>query len=318
MTATERAAGRFLRAPDGHPTPAAPSGTDEQTPAPTPAPVVQATDDDYDKEYGDTNLEEDSSGDQSDDGEEGDDNEEDTSESEASESGAEGASTGEDAAKQMNSRIEELERQLAEERRQREEAKKPTDEKPESGPAEDKAPDPADYEFGEADSKFIADWSRWNTRQEHRQFQQEQSFRQELDAIEQGWKGAISKPEIAEKYPDFAEKVTQGAADQKWECSVPMALLIKNSDVGPDVAYELASNPTEAARLAKMDPQDLLLEFGRLEGRVSAKASAPAAPPAPKRTTDAPKPPSNRSRGSGGQFSTEQDALYSKMLSEFN
>lgn len=319
MTPTERAVGRFLRAPDGHPDPA-PAATEDPAPAqseePTQEPAKdQTTDDLYDQEYGATSSEEDSSEGQ--DGGEGGGDGDDSGDDDPADAGA---PKEDDAAKKHEERIARLEAELAEERRLREEAKKPTEEKPESSESEDKAPDPADYEFGEADGKFIADLARWNTRQELAEHQRQQSFKAELDSIEQGWKGAISKPEVAERYPDFAEKVTKGAAEQKWDCTPHMALLIKNSPLGPDVAYELASNPSEATRLAGLTPQELLLEFGRVEGRVEGKIAAKSAdaPPAPNRKTAAPKPPTARSRGAGGQFETEHDALYSKMLKEFN
>lgn len=318
MTASERAAGRFLRAPDHDAAtvvepPAA--AEPEAAPAPEPAPlpirsdIPASVDDAYDKEFGAVDLDE-----PSDEGQPSDEAPAEPPEAPAEEPGVPAP---EKTADQL--RIEELERELAEARRPKEE---PT-EQPEAV-AEDKAPNPDDYEFGKADEKFIEDLARWSARQEHAALQRETSFKAELTAIETGWKGAISKPEIAEQYPDFDEVVTQGAASEKWDCTVPMALLIKNSDVGPHIAYELAKNPAEATRLSKLDNSDLLLEFGRLEGRHQARAEAAATPaptpapaPAPARTTAAPAPPTHRSRGSGGQFETEQNALYERMLKEF-
>jgi hypothetical protein len=282
-----------------------------ETPAPAAAPdlpihsdIPATSDDAYDKEFGGVSLDEPS--------EEGQQPEEGAGEPEP-EAEPQGVPPPEKTAEQL--RIEELEAKVAELSRPKEE---PT-EQPEAA-VEDKAPNPDDYEFGKADDKYIEHLGAWSARQQFRELQQEADFKSELTAIETGWKGAISKPEIAEQHPDFEAVVTEGAAKQSWDCSIPMALLIKNSEVGPHVAYELAKNPTEAARLAKMAPQDLLLEFGRIEGRHMAAASAPPAPapaPTPVRTTAAPTPPSNRSRGSGGQFEAEQDALYGRMLKEF-
>lgn len=321
MTAMERAAGRFLRAPDGHPeggvvdvtapTPA-PDAAEEPAPLPINHDIPTSTEDAYDKEFEGVTLDDTPPEGQ---GEEEPEDGETLPEGEAEQPGA---PEEEKTAEQI--RIEELERELAELRRPKKE-EKPT-EQPEPEAVEDKAPNPDDYEFGKADDKFIEDLARWSARQEHAVLRKQESLEAELNTIETGWKGAITAPEIAEQYPDFHEKVTVGAENQTWDCSVPMALLIKNSDVGPHIAYELASNPTEATRLSKLAPQELLLEFGRIEGRHMAKAEASPAPapnptPAPKRETAAPKPPANRSRGAGGQFETEQGAMYDRMLKEF-
>lgn len=228
-------------------------------------------------------------------------------------------------AKEEESELERLRRENEELRRKAEPKKEepaPAEEEASESQDEDPAPDPADYEFGDVDAKFIADTARWNTRQELRAHEARQMIRTEVERLESGWKEATKASEIAELYPDFDEKVTKGADREEWKCSAPMAVLIKRSAIGPHVAYELATNPAEAARLAALNPQELLLEFGRLEGRVTAVVEgkkAKAAEPAPKpRASKAPEPPAHRSRGAGGKFVTDADALYSKMLKEMN
>lgn len=175
---------------------------------------------------------------------------------------------------------------------------------------EDQAPDPTKYEFGEADAKFIADHSRWHARQEFRQeyqrAEQERAVRTEIEQVEAGWSAAVAKPEVAERYPDFAEKVTEGAKTAAWKCSPLMAIAIKASEVGPDVAYHLATNPAESERIARLGNVEQAMEIGRLEGRYLARSNTATPATPPKLATGAPPPPP-RTRGAGGQFAPSAD-----------
>lgn len=60
-----------------------------------------------------------------------------------------------------------------------------------------------------------------------------------------------------------------------------MAEIIRDSDVGPDLAYHLGKNPTEAARIAALPLNRQAVELGRLEARVTAPKPLPKQPPAP-------------------------------------
>lgn len=70
----------------------------------------------------------------------------------------------------------------------------------------------------------------------------------------------------------------------------PAALdAISNSEVGPQISYELAKNRAEAERIAKLPPGAAYMAIGRLEAKIeSAKSSE--AKPEPKKQTNAPKP----------------------------
>jgi hypothetical protein len=209
-----------------------------------------------------------------------------------------------------------LEEQLAEAIRAREAAEarlaaleKPANQEARPAPAQDydPEPDPANYEFGLADAKYIADTARWNARQEFIAQEQQRAVKAELAAIENSWNQRINDQKIAEKYPDFMEKVVKGADRDAWALSAVGALLIKNSEFGPDVAYHLASNPEESRRIAAMDPYEQMRAIARLEGRYEALASAPKAPATPPKVApSAPNPP-NRVRGAGGKFAVEGD-----------
>lgn len=91
----------------------------------------------------------------------------------------------------------------------------------------------------------------------------------------------------AARIPDFAEVVGKSNLD------VSQALVdaLKDSEYGPDIAYQLAKNPAEAARLSAMDVRTLDRTLGRMEADIAKTTPAAAAPAAPAaRTTNAPAP----------------------------
>lgn len=80
-----------------------------------------------------------------------------------------------------------------------------------------------------------------------------------------------------EKFADY-DSVTRNP-------SVPitpsMLEIIKDSDVGPDLAYHLGRNVTEAARIAALPEKRQAVELGKLEAKLSAPKALPKQPPAP-------------------------------------
>lgn len=76
--------------------------------------------------------------------------------------------------------------------------------------------------------------------------------------------------EAADVIPDIDRVI----ADPTLPVSAVGARFIQESEKGPQVAYWLAQNRAEAARIASLDPYNQAFELGRLEARVSA---APAA-----------------------------------------
>ena len=158
------------------------------------------------------------------------------------------------------------------------------------------APSPEAYEAGEFDHRYIRDLARWEAKQEVAQaiatVRQEQS--QAETARE--WQARIAK--AAETMPDFEEKVMIGGQRGEWVCSQEMADAIQATDKGPELAYHLASNPAEAARISRLSPALQYMEIGKLEAKLTQ--------PKPKTVTEAPAPPP-QSRGSGGQFKPNPD-----------
>lgn len=62
-----------------------------------------------------------------------------------------------------------------------------------------------------------------------------------------------------------------------------MAAVIRESDLGPEVAYHLGTNPAEAQRIAALPPHRQAAELGRIEAALSAPpaVSSKPIPPAP-------------------------------------
>ena len=85
--------------------------------------------------------------------------------------------------------------------------------------------------------------------------------------------------EARNKYDDFE----QVAYNPQLRITNVMAETIQSSEVGPDVAYYLGSNPKEADRISKLSPFLQAKEIGRIEAKLAAE-------PVTKKTSSAPAP----------------------------
>lgn len=81
------------------------------------------------------------------------------------------------------------------------------------------------------------------------------------------------------KYDDFE----QVAYNPKLTITGVMAETIQSSDVGPEIAYYLGSNPKDADRISRMSPLAQAKEIGKIEAKL-------ALDPPVKRTSSAPAP----------------------------
>lgn len=182
----------------------------------------------------------------------------------------------------------------------------PKEETPEPAKSEAEGPPkPDDFEFGELDSAYIAAVVDYQTEKRWEEFRQRDAAERQQAAVRAKFEQQITQGR--EKYPDFDEKVVQGAQAGTWPLSATLGVLLVESEVGEDIAYELASNPSEAERVFRLPDVEQARYFGRLEAKFSAAraaatgGNAPAETPATTRAPQAP-PPVTPGRGAGGQF----------------
>lgn len=90
---------------------------------------------------------------------------------------------------------------------------------------------------------------------------------------------AEREEEARNKYDDFE----QVAYNPQLRVTDTMAETIKASDIGPDLAYWLGSNPKEADRISRLSPIMQAREIGKIEAKLGIE-------PPQKKTTSAPEP----------------------------
>lgn len=145
--------------------------------------------------------------------------------------------------------------------------------------------EPTLEQFGGDPAKFYAEHARWAAREELKRAREEEANQKKQERQRekaQKYEERVNKTRT--KYEDFDDLVT----DPSLPITNDMADYIRESDEGPEVAYWLAKNPQEAARIAQMNGRDADRALARIEARLSTPAPAPAAP---KPVTNAPPPP---------------------------
>lgn len=191
------------------------------------------------------------------------------------------------------------------------------------------APRATDYEYGELDTAYIRDVARYETRKEFavqsaNQTAAQQTAEQRREA--QAFQEARTKFDASgrEKFDDFDEVVVEGAKNAEWPLTKEFAEFMLDSEVGPDIAYYLATHVSEAKNIMAMTPAAQARAFGRLEATFSSTSAdattqddgsqeqAGAAvqqsrQPVQARTTQAPPPPKQRAKGAGGRTQVSAD-----------
>lgn len=112
-----------------------------------------------------------------------------------------------------------------------------------------------------------------------------------------------------DKYDDFE----QVAYNPKLPITNVMAETIQSSDIGPELAYYLGSNPKDAERISRMTPLSQAKEIGKIEAKLAAE-------PPVKRTTSAPapiSPVSARSTGAPALDTTDPRSIKSMTTSQW-
>ena len=109
-----------------------------------------------------------------------------------------------------------------------------------------------------------------------------------------------------DKYTDFE----QVAYNPKLSITNVMAETIQSSDIGPELAYYLGSNPKDADRIARLSPLSQAKEIGKIEAKLAAE-------PPMKKTTSAPAPITPvTARSSGGAAFDTTDPRSTKTMTD--
>ena len=109
-----------------------------------------------------------------------------------------------------------------------------------------------------------------------------------------------------DKYDDF----DQVAYNPKLPITNVMAEAIQSSDIGPELAYYLGTNPKDADRISRMTPLSQAKEIGKIEAKL-------ASDPPVKRTTSAPAPISPvTARSSGSPAFDTTDPRSTKTMTD--
>jgi hypothetical protein len=179
---------------------------------------------------------------------------------------------------------------------------------------EDKRPDPADFEYGELDTRFVVALTRYEARQAYkeeaaRDVTSRKSQAAQRDAAEDGEKLKAFLDAGGDKFDDFDEVVVESALRGEWPLPDALGKLAVASEHGHDILYHLASNPKEALQIAGKSPMEQAAYFGRLEAKFAATSAVDTSGEAnakPVKTTKAPQPV-QKARGAGGKFQVSSD-----------
>ena len=168
---------------------------------------------------------------------------------------------------------------------------------------EPKRPVVADYKepeaYTEAMSKYADERAQFEVKKalkarddaEAKRLKEAEEKRMAAAAEEQN-KILLARTEAAKAViPDFDE-VIQSADRSKIPVPPHVVAVINESEVGPQMAYELAKDLDNAKRIFSLSPTKALLELGRMEEKYlkSAKPTKGAEPPKTPTTTGAPAP----------------------------
>jgi hypothetical protein len=176
--------------------------------------------------------------------------------------------------------------------------------------AKDKDGEPL-YPLGEYDPLFIQDLTRFTMKQEIEatEKQREQEYRQQVfeaaqKEIQNTWIENLER--VEQEIPDIRESIrdltdTFGNLDPAY--GDYLASSIMASEFGPEIMYYFSQNIGEAQKIVASGPAAATRAIGRLE----AKFEKPVEQRQQKKVSEAPDPPSGRTRGQGGRFVTPDD-----------
>jgi hypothetical protein len=151
-----------------------------------------------------------------------------------------------------------------------------------AAPATEK-PVVSDFDDYESFVEALADWkAEQKVSEVLTKREQEQKQREAETQAKTAWEERVEK--VREELPDYDEVIFSDAF-RTLPVSAAMAEAIEASEFGPKLAYHLAKNPAEAARIASLAPIPAVRELLMLEGKLSV-----ASPPQTRPVSAAPAP----------------------------
>lgn len=154
-----------------------------------------------------------------------------------------------------------------------------------------KEPDPKDFADIAAFTKAWTDYNSKVTEQKIAQAREEERQRVAWERQNEEMRKRVERAKA--DIPDFVD-VIESADRVKLNVPPHVQALIVESDYGPEIAYHLAKNPDEQARIFAMTPAKALAALGRIEARYekqeSAEKKADSKPTPTIETTRAPAP----------------------------
>jgi hypothetical protein len=145
-------------------------------------------------------------------------------------------------------------------------------------------------------------------------------IRMEADKLVQQREAAKQQSQVLESYQEREEMARDKYDDFEQVAYNPnlpitnvMAETIQHSDIGPDLAYYLGSNPKDADRISRLSPYMQAKEIGKIEAKLADN-------PPVKKTTSAPAPISPvkaRSTGAPSHDTTDPRSTKSMSVSDW-
>lgn len=144
--------------------------------------------------------------------------------------------------------------------------------KPAAGTVDpDKEPVADDYEAGEFDPKYHRDLAAYAARQEFDRLERQRTANagtEKQQATQAEFRGKLDKF-FAKGENDIGEDFRDAVSDKSLKITETLAQLLVDSDVGPQIAYAMATDPEQAAKVSAMSAARQAAWFGRQEAELS-------------------------------------------------
>jgi len=137
-----------------------------------------------------------------------------------------------------------------------------------------KEPDPADFQDIGAFAKALTEYTRKFAEQQIAQAREEERNRVVMERQNELMKARVEAAKT--EFEDFQE-VIESADRVKIAVPAHVQAAIMESDFGPHIAYHLAKNPEDQARIFKLPAAKALLELGKIETSFEKSAKTDAA-----------------------------------------